>query len=164
MKFKAEIMLRGINPFVLVSAARAKKIREGWNKPMPVRVQVNGEPNPAWRINIMPAGDGSFYLYLDGNVRAASGTKVGDKVEVSVAFDGDYRSGPQHAMPPEFSARLRGDVAARARWEALSPSLQKEVLRYLANLKSEEAKHRNIERAIRVLGGEKERFLGRDWN
>jgi len=31
-------------------------------------------------------------------------------------------------------------------------------------LRSDEAKRRNIEKAIRVLSGATERFLGRDWN
>jgi hypothetical protein len=164
MKFKAKIRLRDINPYVMVSAARAGRIKAGWKRPMPVLVQVNGKPDPAWPVNMMPAGDGSFYLYLDGGVRKASGTDVGDSVEVSVVFDDAYRPGPQHAMLPEFAARLDGDDVANARWESLQPSLKKEILRYLANLKSDAARQRNVERAIAVLGGAKERFLAREWN
>jgi hypothetical protein len=96
MKFTAKILLKGINPYVLVSAARAARIKKNWKKPMPILVQVNGKPEPAWRINMMPAGDGSFYLYLAGVVRKASGTQVGDRVEISIAFDGGYKNGPQH--------------------------------------------------------------------
>lgn len=164
MNFRAKIELRGINPYVLVSRARAGRIKADWKKPMPVLVQVNGQPDPAWRVNMMPAGDGSFYLYLDGVVRKASGTDVGDRVEVSIVFDAAYRSGPQHDMPPEFAVRLENDPAAKARWDGLSPSLQKEILRYLANLKSDAARQRNVERAMAVLGGAKDRFLARDWN
>ena len=164
MKFRAKIGLRGINPYVLVSAARAQRIKAGWKKPLPVLVQVNGQPDPAWRINMMPAGDGSFYLYLDGIVRKASSTGIGDTVEVSVAFDPAYRSGPQDAMLPEFAVRIDADAAVKARWESLAPSLQKEILRYLATLKSDLARQRNIDRAIGVLGGAKARFLARDWN
>jgi hypothetical protein len=164
MRFRAKIKLRGINPYVMVSAARARRIRADWKKPMPVLVQVNGRPDPAWPVNLMPAGDGSFYLYLDGVVRKASGTGTGDTVEVSVAFDSEYRSGPQHDMLPAFAARLDEAPLARARWDSLAPSLRKEVLRYLANLKSDAARQRNVERAIRVLGGAKERFLAREWN
>jgi Bacteriocin-protection, YdeI or OmpD-Associated/Domain of unknown function (DUF1905) len=164
MKFKAEIKLQKINPYVLVSAARAQRIKQDWKKPMPILVQINGKPNPAWRINMMPVGDGSFYLYLDGQVRKASGTQVRDRVEVSVIFDEDYRSGPLHDMQPDFAARLHHNAVAKARWEALPPSRQKEILRYLANLKSEEARSRNLARAMRVLTGAKERFMARDWN
>ncbi|KTE36851.1 hypothetical protein ATE68_01565 [Sphingopyxis sp. H038] len=113
---------------------------------------------------MMPAGDGSFYLYLDGVVRKASGADVGDTVDVSLAFDPAYRSGPQDEMLPEFAARLDEDAGAKARWDGLQPSLQKEILRYLANLKSDAARQRNIDRAIGVLGGAKARFLARDWN
>lgn len=164
MKFRATIERRGINPYVLVSAARAARIKAGWKKPMPVLVHVNGQPDPAWHVNMMPAGDGGFFLYLDARVRKASATDVGDRVDVSVLFDSAYRSGPQHDMLPEFGARLAANAAARERWDHLTPSLRKEVLRYLAALKSDEARLRNVERAIRVLGGAKERFLARDWN
>ncbi len=105
-----------------------------------------------------------FYLYLDGVVRKASGTDVGDMVEISILFDPEYRSGPQHDMLPEFAARLDMDERVKARWEGLAPSLRKEILRYLAHLKSDAARRRNVESAIRVLGGAKERFLARDWN
>ena len=164
MEFSAKIELRGINPYVMVSAARARRIKADWKKPLPVLVQVNGQPDPAWRINMMPAGDGSFYLYLDGVVRTASGTDVGDTVDVSVVFDPAYRGGPQDDMLPEFAARLDDDAGAKARWDCLQPSLKKEILRYLANLKSDAARQRNIDRAIHVLGGAKARFLARDWN
>jgi Domain of unknown function (DUF1905)/Bacteriocin-protection, YdeI or OmpD-Associated len=164
MKFTAEIKLNGINPYVLVSTARAQRIKPAWKKPMPVLVQVNGQPAVPWRVNMMPMGDGAFYLYLAGDVREASGTRVGDKVSISVTFDENYKSGPQHDMPPEFAARLDGDALAKAQWDRLAPSLRKEILRYLATLKSEEAMGRNIDRAIRVLGGAKERFMARDWN
>ena len=164
IEFRATIELRGSNPYILVSAEQAAALAPGWRRPMPVLVQLNGGPTPPWRINMMPAGDGSFYLYLDGEVRKASGTDLDDIVEVSIVFDCAYRPGPQHDMLPEFASRLDGDRLASARWEGLPPSLKKEILRYLANLKSDAARQRNIERAIRVLGGAKERFMARAWN
>lgn len=164
MLFDGLIEIRGINPFVRVSAGRAREIRPGWRKPMPVLVQLNGKPAHPWRVNMMPAGDGSFYLYLDGDLRKQSGAKLGDVVAVRIAFDPDYTSGPRHAMPAELAARLESSPAIKARWVVLAPSLQKEVLRYLARLKTDAARTRNVERVIRVLGGAKERFLARDWN
>ena len=106
MKFTARIQLRGINPYVLVDAVRAGRIKPGWKRAMPVLIRINGEPDPAWPINMMPVGDGSFYLYLDATVRLASGTAVGDRVEVTIDFDEGYQTGPQHAMLPEFAAQL----------------------------------------------------------
>lgn len=164
MKFRSVIRLNAINPYVLVTAGRARRLRPGWKKPMPVLVQVNGEPNPPWRVNMMPVGEGGFYLYLNGVVRKASATAVGDRVEISLSFDEGYRGGPMHETPPEFAHGLAREPRARAAWGDLPPSRKKEILRYFAMLRSDEAKRRNIEKAIRVLSGAEERFLGRDWN
>jgi uncharacterized protein YdeI (YjbR/CyaY-like superfamily) len=67
-------------------------------------------------------------------------------------------------MPAEFAARLDANPVAKARWHQLSPSLQKEMLRYFARLKSDEARTRNIEQALNVLNGAKDRFMARAWN
>jgi hypothetical protein len=161
LRFKAEIQIIGINPYVSVSAVRAKKLRTDWRKPMPVLVRVNGEPKKAWKINMMPVGDGSFYLYLHETVRKASKTGVGDKVEVEVEFDCEYKSGPD-AMPGWFRSALNKNAKAKKAWSALPPSRQKEIVRYLARLKSPEAQQRNLEKAIAMLEEKKGRWMGRD--
>ena len=152
--------ITGINPYVLVSAARAKKLKPGWRKPMPVLVRINGKPEKGWKINMMPVGDGSFYLYLDGNVRKASGTGVGDKVEVEVEFDATYKGGPAE-LPAWFKSALNKSVVARKSWSALPPSRQKEIVRYLSGLKSKEAQERNLQKAMHMLEGKKGRWMGR---
>lgn len=164
IRLRAKIEIRGINPYVLVSADQAAQLLGKWRKPMPVRVRVNGQPNPPWHINMMPVGDGSFYLYLHGDVRAASQTKVGDEVEIEIAFDHDYRGGPSDPMPSWFAEAMYSNPAAQRGWEKLPPSRQKEIVRYLAKLKSPEAQQRNSERAMHVLAGGKARFMARDWN
>jgi hypothetical protein len=151
------------NPYIHISAARARALKPGWRKPLPVLVRINGRPAMPWRINMMPMGTGSFYLYLHGSVRQASGTKVGDRVEVEARFDEDYKNGPMHPMPAWFRAGLAADPAAKRNWGALPPSRKKEVLRYLSRLKSVEARQRNLEKALRVLSGEKARFMARAW-
>jgi hypothetical protein len=154
----------GVNPYVRVSAARARKLKPGWRRPLPVLVRINGAPKAApWRINMMPIGDGDFYLYLHGNVRKASKTKVGDRVRVEVALDTAYRNGPLHPMPPWFRAGLAQDARAKAGWSALIRSRQKELLRYFAGLKSVEARARNLTKALHVLAGKGGRFMARDW-
>src|SRR5690242_12960096 len=142
LRFRAVIEMKGINPMVLVSAGRAARIRKDWSKPMPVLVRVNGKPAKPWRINMMPIGKGSFYLYLHGHVRKASGTKTGDSVTVELEFDEKYKSGPRHPLPAWFRAALAKNSRARKTWEALIPSRKKELLRYFAGLKSAEAQER----------------------
>lgn len=161
MKFKAEIKITGVNPYVLVSAARAKQLQPGWKKPMPVLVRINGEPEKEWKINMMPVGDGSFYLYLHGEIRKASGTQVGNKVDVEVEFDPGYKGGPE-TIPSWFKKALAANATAKKTWSALSPSRQKEIARYLARLKSEEAQQRNLVKAIDMLEGKAGRWMGRE--
>lgn len=164
VKFRSVIEINNINPYVLVSARNVARIRKDWHKPLPVRVRVNGKPQKAWRINLMPIGDGSFYLYLHGDVRKASGTKVGDAVTVELEFDDEYRSGPAHPMPSWFRDALDKNRSAKEAWGELIPSRKKEILRYFSRLKSPEAQARNVQRAIHVLAGGKGRFMGRAWN
>ncbi len=151
------------NPYIHVTAEQATKLAPGWRKPLPVLVQINGKPDPAWRINMMPIGDGSFYLYLHGDVRRASNTKVGDLVHVDVRFDNEYKSGPMHPMPGWFKNALDKNPIAKKNWQRLIPSRQKEILRYFSWLKSQAAIDRNLKRAIKVLSGSNDRFMARSW-
>jgi hypothetical protein len=164
IKFRAVIKILGVNPYVLVSAARAAALRPRWRRPMPVLARINGLPQNPWRINMMPTGKGSFYLYLHGSVRKESDTKVGDKVEVEVQFDSEYRNGPMHPMPASFQSALAKNTKAKKAWGALIPSRKKEILRYITGLKSDEARERNIAKTMLVLSGNTGRFMGRTWN
>ena len=164
LRFRSVIKLRSPNPYILVTAPQAKSIKPGWRKPLPVLVRIDGKPAEPWRINMMPVGDGSFYLYLHGDVRRASGTKVGDRVEIELRFDARYLNGPRHPVPSWFKAALQKNPQALKNWEALIPSRKKEILRYFARLKSQEARARNLERALHVLSGGKGRFMARAWD
>jgi hypothetical protein len=113
---------------------------------------------------MMPVGNGDFYLYLHGDVRKASDTKVGDKVSVELDFDQEYRNGPLHTMPEQFASALQQTRIAQENWNKLSPSRQKEILRYFASLKSLEATERNIQKALDVLSGGPGQFMGRSWS
>ena|ERR1700722_20397930 len=170
-RFSGTIRIRGVNPYILISARRAHLLKPGWRKPMPVVFRVAGGARTKsgrkfeapWRINLMPVGNGSFYLYLHEQVRRESVTGVGDRVWVELRFDDAYRNGPLHPMPSWFRLPLAQDPAARQSWRALPPSRQKEVLRYFAGLKSGAARARNVKRALNVLSGEVARFMGRTW-
>ncbi len=162
--FTARIGIFNGNPFVHVGRVRAGTIKPDWRRPLPVLVRINGMPRPKpWRINMMPIGDGGFYLYLHGDVRRASGTKVGDNVLVDVQFDAAYRNGPLHPMPSWFRIPLSKIPSAKQAWDALIPSRKKEILRYLSWLKSPEARARNVARALDVLSGKGGRFMARSW-
>jgi hypothetical protein len=161
--FRAKIQIIGINPYVLVSGEIANRLKPHWRQPIPVLVQVNGQPSDPWHINLVPVGDGSFYLYLHGDVRKASGTSVGDEVDVALSFDASYHSGPLTPLPQWFRVPLYNNPSARENWDKLSPSRQKEIVRYLVNLKTQAAIDRNLEKTIRMISGESGHHMGCDW-
>ena len=157
------IRIRGINPYVHVDAKLARSLRENWRKPLPVLVRINGQPKKPWRINMMPAGDGSFYLYLREVVRKASETKVGDQVQVELSFDKAYTGGLSRALPSWFKVALEANPRATVAWNNLAPSRKKEVVRYFLALKSSEAKARNLRKVMDALLGQEVRFMARTW-
>jgi hypothetical protein len=139
--FDAVIQIRGINPFVEVSSSTAAVLKPGWRRPLPVMIRINGKPADLWRVNMMPMGNGNFYLYLHETVRKASGTAVGDRVKQA----------------------LESNPGAEKNWNALIPSRQKEIVRYLSQLVTPDAQTRNLAKALHVLSGEEARFMARDW-
>jgi len=164
LRFRRTIQITGVNPYLHVSAAQARALRPDWRRAMPVLVRINGAPrSQPWRTNMMPLGNGSFRLYLQGTVRRASETKVGDTVQAEVRFDTEYRGGPLHPMPAWFQRPLRANRKAWATWQELIPSRKKEILRYLAQLKSPAARKRNVTRALRALSGQPVRYMARSW-
>ncbi len=164
VRFRSRIKLNGINPYVLVSASLATRLKQNWRKSMPVRAALSGKTDVHWRVNLMPVGDGSFYLYLHGAIRKAAAADVGDMVRITAQFDDEYRNGPISPMPSWFARELDRNPGAKRGWEGLIPSRQKEILRYFSGLKSPQAQQRNVHRALQVLAGGKARFMAREWN
>ena len=163
VRISATIAVRGINPYVGVSAEQARRLKPDWRRPLPVVLRIATLPQHRWDTNLMPAGDGSFYLYLHGPIRRAAAVGVGDRIRVELQFDAAYRGGPAHPMPKWFRDALRGAPRALKNWQRLIPSRKKEILRYFAALKSPAARARNTARALLVLAGHEGRFMARDW-
>jgi hypothetical protein len=159
----SRVLIVGVNPYVEVSAERVTMLRVGWRKPLPVLVRINEGPATPWRTNLTPLGDGSFRLYLHGAMRRTANVEVGDDVRIGLEVDDDYYSNPANPMPEWFQGALDADPVVGENWLKLSPSQRKEAVRYLGALKSEEARARNLQRALNVLRGKPGRFLGRDW-
>ncbi len=163
LHFTSTIKIIGVNPYIIVTSEQATVLKPNWKKPMPVLVRINNQTTEPWHTNMMPRGDGSFYLYLHGEIRKASMTKVGDRVQINISFDIKYKGGPMHPMPILFSNNLKDNLSAKKAWDELTPSRKKEILRYFYSLKSDKVRKRNIEKAMRVLSGGVDRFMGRLW-
>ncbi len=58
-------------------------------------------------------------------------------------------------VPKDFVAALKKDAKAKAAFNALPTSRQKEILRYLGSLKTAGSLEKNIDRVLKHLKGEK---------
>jgi len=156
-RFSALIEIIGINPFVSLPPRVLEGLfsQAGKSKgPIPVRLAVAGVEFPQTLVKYA----GQWRLYLNGPMLKAAKKGVGDRIAVQLEFDPQERRIP---MRPELRAALDAHPEAKAIFDGLSPSLRKEIVRYLGFLKSEAAVARNAERAIDFLLG-KARFIGRD--
>jgi hypothetical protein len=155
--FSARIYKIGVNPYVLIPVVVLKEVFKQANKtrgPIPVRGYLNG----FLFMQTLVKYSGKWRLYLNTPMRKGAGIDVGDIAEVKIEFDPRVR---KVAMHPKLKLALEKNEKAKQKFEQLSPYRQKEILRYIGNLKSEETVDKNVKRAISFLIG-KERFVGRD--
>lgn len=155
--FSAKILKIGINPYVLLPAPVLNYLfkKSGKSKgPIPVKGTLNGKKYTQTLVKY----NGKWRLYLNMPMREAAGIDVGDFADVKVEFDPAPRIIPVH---PKLKKALTENKQANTAFEKLPPSRQKEIIRYIGFLKSEESVERNIEKAMKHLIG-KARFAGRD--
>jgi hypothetical protein len=147
--FLATIRMLGINPYVSVPRAKlaallAEAKRE--TSPIPIRIEIGGA---TFRQNLVRY-QGAWRLYLNTPMRAAAGKEVGQRVLLSVAFDPEPRLEP---VPAELERELARQPDARTAFEALVPSRQKEISRYLGSARTSATRERNVEKVIDFLLG-----------
>ena len=156
-QFQAILEIIGINPFVFVPEKALKQVflQAGKDKgPIPIKGILNGKAYTQSLVRYK----GHWRLYVNTLMLKDSPKRIGEKIRLSVKFDPAERSIPMH---PEFEKALAAAPKALKSLNALIPSRRKEILRYIANLKSDESRKKNIERAIQHLLG-KRNFAGRD--
>jgi hypothetical protein len=155
--FSAKIQIIGVNPYVLLPSSLLKYIFQKAGKDkgaIPVKLKIDGEDF----IQNLVKYSGKWRLYLNTPMRKAAGKDVGDTIEVEIDFDAKPRTTPMH---PKLKNAFKENKQAKAAFDKLSPSRQKEILRYINFLKSEESVDKNIQRAIIHLTSSKP-FIGRE--
>lgn len=156
-KFKATIDIIGINPFVFVPEQILKKIFTSAGKDkgyIPVCVTINGNEHKQTLVKF----SGDWRLYINTTMLKNSPKRIGEIIDIAIEFDPADRSITPH---PEFLQALEQNLEAKQVFEGLSASRQKEIIRYISNLKSDESVTTNVQKAIGFLTG-KNRFVGRD--
>ena len=154
--FSAKIQIIGVNPFVLLPTAVLKDVFQKAGKDkgaIPIKIKIEKHDF----IQNLVKYSGKWRLYLNGPMRKAAGKDVGDLIEMQIDFDPKPRITPMHS---KLKLALKENPAAKKAFEKLSPSRQKEILRYINFLKSDGSVDKNIKRTISHLVG-KQSFVGR---
>jgi hypothetical protein len=156
-EFKADIKIIGINPFVFVPKKILTDIFKQAGKyrgTIPIRGAINGNIYKQTLVKFR----GNWRLYINMIMLKNSPRRIGETIELTIEFDPSDRTITPH---PKLVTALNDNKAAKNIFENLRPSLQLEIVRYIANLKTDESIDRNINKAICFLLG-KTRFVGRD--
>jgi hypothetical protein len=155
-EFNATLDIIGINPFVFVPEAILSDLFSQANKSkghIPVCGTVNGKNYTQTLVRYLD----EWRLYINTSMLKNSPKRIGELLTITIQYDPTDRTLVPNAR---FIEALNKDTSAKSTFESLSPSRQKEIIRYLSSLKSEESLDKNIEKAIGFLNGANA-FLGR---
>jgi hypothetical protein len=155
--FKAKLEIIGINPFVFVPARVLTVIFKDAGKykgHIPVSGSVNSKPYAQTLLKYK----GDWRLYINTSMLPHSPKRIGEIISVSIKYDPKERIIKPH---PKLVKSLKENIAAKRKFDSLVPSRRKEIVRYIANLKTEKSIDENIKKAINHLLG-KDKFVGRD--
>lgn len=156
-QFSAEIQIIGVNPFVFVPDNILEKIFEDAGKSkghIPIKGHINGKTYKQTLVKY----SGHWRLYINTSMLKKSPERIGETVEITLAFDPEDRSIEPH---PKLIQALKDNPDAKTVFDSLSPSRKHEIVRYISFLKTEATVDKNIIKAIDFLLG-KGRFVGRD--
>lgn len=150
-KFTIVIIKLGINPCINVPHEIVSKLYIEAKKekgPIQVKGKLQGK---SFKANVVKY-KGEWRLYLNYIMRRDAGVDEGDTAKIELQFDPEPRIEP---VPKQFADALKKNKNAKKTFDNLSPSRQKEILRYLNYLKTEEIMLRHIKTIVQSLSGEK---------
>ncbi len=156
-RFRAEIEIIGINPFVFVPNDILQEIFRQASKDkghIPINGTINDKPYKQTLVKY----SGEWRLYINTSMLKNSPKLIGETIEITVGFDSRNR---EIDLPHSFLNALTENEEAKTVFDNLPASRKLEIVRYLANLKTEVSREKNVERAVNFLLG-KGRFIGRD--
>lgn len=118
-------------------------------KRVPVMATIDGEP---YRGSLVRMGGPCHILGVLKEIRARLGKQVGDEVEVTVWEDAAPRA---VEVPAGFQEALTADPRAKAFFDTLSYSRQREYVLWIEEAKREQTRMERISRAVELLAQSK---------
>lgn len=106
----------------------------------------------SFRSSVFPRGDGSFYMAVNREMRAAAGVEAGDLVPMTLERDDAPRV---LDVPADLRDALEGHAAAHSAWEAMSYSHRKEYVDWILEAKRDETRRRRIEKTASMVAEQK---------
>ncbi len=118
---------------------------------VPVRGTLNGAP---FRSSVFRMGGDCHFMVVNREMRAAAGVSGGETVPVVMERDTETRT---VAPPADFARALKANKDAKATWDKLSYTHQREHVEHVEEAKKPETRLRRIEKSIELLAaGKKE--------
>ncbi|MGE5530082.1 MAG: DUF1905 domain-containing protein [Patescibacteria group bacterium] len=114
-------------------------------KRVPVMATIDGEP---YRGSLVRMGGPCHILGVLKEIRARLGKQVGDEVEVTVWEDAAPRA---VEVPAGFQEALNANNRAKAFFDTLSYSRQREYVLWIEEAKREQTRMERISRAVELL-------------
>ncbi|SOD11278.1 YdeI/OmpD-associated family protein [Pedobacter xixiisoli] len=156
-QFTAVLEIIGINPFVFIPEEILKQLFLEYGKDKG-QIPVCGEINKKAYTQTLVKYQGEWRLYINTTMLKNSPKRIREEISIEIKVDTTDRT---LTPPPKLVKALDENPTAKAIFEQLSPSKQKEIIKYISFLKSEKSIAENIEKTIGFLLG-KNRFIGRD--
>jgi hypothetical protein len=119
------------------------------------RVPVRGTLNGArFRSSLFRMGGDCHFMVVNRKMREACGVTGGETVPVTMERDTEARV---ITPPADFARSLKANKDARATWDKLSYTHQREHVEHIEEAKKPDTRQRRIEKSIQLLAaGKKE--------
>jgi len=151
-QFVASIYKLGVNRCVDIPQNVARSL--GDESHIPVVVEAGGL---SLCSNLVPAGAGRYRLFINSEIRRATGSDTGDTIVLSVARDDSDRD-----------VQLTGDVENAIRsvedgletFDALTLNQKREMMGYIDAAKTTPTRQRRIEHLVEMI---ERRIAGKPW-
>jgi Bacteriocin-protection, YdeI or OmpD-Associated/Domain of unknown function (DUF1905) len=143
LSFTARIYKVGINPCVDAPPEAGQIFKKrGF---IPIAGLINGE---SYRATLVPQGSGRHRLYLNGEIRKATRTDVGNMIKVELKLDEASRT---IRTPSDVASAMRAQPLAMANFRKATPSRRREILRWILDAKQPKTRQSRIQRTVARL-------------
>lgn len=133
--------------YIVISRAQAEKLKPGYRVSFRVKGKLDG--HIISKTAILPMGDGSFILPVNGTIRKAINKSAGDKVKAELVYDERPLT-----IDRDFMKCLKDDHAAYSYFKSLAKSHQVYFSKWIESAKTPATKTRRITMAVIALAAQ----------